>query len=394
MPSSVRHVTNRLKAITKARWRPTSKSTTERTSSDKRRCFLLELPTELLLEIVSYLTVVPAACVALTCRRFFSIAGMTLGSESLRFNRDFARLFHHYRDRESFDTLRWEFLNLLEDNRWRICSRCLKLHPRNTFSLRELQRKPEARKCNLGDLAGIVDLCPCKKLTFRDKLDLVDHLHSRKKSMALMADPFYSNGASEPYCWHSCIVDYGSIEIRSDIFPMLDENDGLLIHTEYQLSTSPGQLGKAECMTPRFGCPHRSIDLWLSSVCQTTICQIQEPFCLACSRIMACSYCDTALRFSQGRPRYTGDSDKMTYCFQTQRYLGEATPEPSKAWAAQRVHPAGPFSGLHTSNELCPWALRGHPPLDWPPSLNTQIVYPAINDDSMSQLYQYSIHMM
>lgn len=394
MPSSLRRLLEKLKISTKKKGRQRSKKTDVKERDEElRRCFLMELPTELLLEIVSYLTAVPETCLALTCKRMFAISEAVLGSKTLQFNRDFARLFHHYRDRESFATSRWQLLNILEDSKWRACSKCLKLHPRDSFSSRELKRKPEARTCKLGHLAGIVDLCPCKKITFRDKMDLVDILQEQRKSMAAPMDPVFGSEKSEPYCWHSCTEKYGSAELKIQIFPELDVEDRLLVRTEYQLSMGPGQLGKEEHMTPRFGCAHRSMDLWLASVCQTTICQLHESFCIPCKRIFVCSYCNTTLRCAPRRPCHSQDSGRVTYLFCTQRCLGGLTPVPDKTWAAQRIHPAGPIAGLHTSSDLCPWTLREHPPLSWPPSLGMQILYPAMNDESLLQLY-YSIHMM
>ena len=160
--------TEKVKIIIKMR--PWSPKRSKKQEDGTDRCYLMELPTELLLEIVSHLTVLPEAALALTCKRMFAISGEILFSKSLRFARDFAPLFHHYRNGHNFVTPRWSFLNLLENSRWKLCSKCLKLHPRAAFSPKELRRKADQRTCNVGELAGIVDLCPCKKLTFRDKL--------------------------------------------------------------------------------------------------------------------------------------------------------------------------------------------------------------------------------
>ncbi|KAI2791793.1 hypothetical protein POX_c04672 [Penicillium oxalicum] len=255
-------------------WSPTRHRKQHKDGSG--RCYLMELPTELLLEIVSHLTLVPEAALALTCKRMLAISGSILKSQSLRFGRDFAPLFHHYRNGHNFATPRWQFLNLLEDGRWHICSKCLKLHPRAAFTSRELRRKPEHRSCNLGDLAGIVDLCPCKKLTFRDKLDLIDHLSSYR------------------YCWHSCLENYGPTQMKISIYPELDENDQLRVRTEYEMTTEAGQVGKEAYMTPRFGCAHRSVDLWLSSVHQTSVCRLFDSYCTSCRRISVCGACNTS----------------------------------------------------------------------------------------------------
>lgn len=356
------------------------------------RCFILDLPTELLLEIASYLPLLSKACLALTCRRFFAVSGEVLRSESLHFSKDFAPLFHHYRNAQSFATDRWQLLNFLEDKKWRLCSKCLKLHPWNAFSLKELKRKADARTCNLGDFAGIVDLCPCKKLTFRDKLDLIDHLKERQSFTKALGTQFGSQFPGR-YCWHSCAEQYGTTELKIKIFPELDDAGSLHIRTEYHLSTEPNRLGKEQHITPRFGCAHRSMDLWLSSVCQTLYCHYFDSFCTACKRISICSSCDTTLKCPRKRPSHSLETKKATYFFWTQRCLGKATTVPDKIWAVQRIHPAESFVTWDNCRELCPWTIREHPPLNRAPSLGFDIIDSALNDGSMSQLYS-SIHMM
>lgn len=356
------------------------------------RCYLMELPTELLLEIVSHLTVLPEAALALTNRRMFAISGEILFSKSLRFGRDFAPLFHHYRNGHNFVTPRWSFLNLLENTRWKLCSKCLKLHPRDAFAARELRRKPENRTCNVGNLAGIVDLCPCKKLTFRDKLDLADQVRVRQITLQALQSEF-GNAVNDRYCWHTCTEQYGPTELKTSLFPELDHNDQLVIRSEYQLTTESGQVGKEEFMTPRFGCAHRSVDLWLSSVHQTTVCQLFDSNCSSCHRISVCSACDTTLKCPRKAAFHSEKSGKATYSFSTQRCLGGTSPTPDPAWAAQRIHPAEPSISVDNCNELCPWTVREHPALSFAPSIEQEILDPGIGNQPISQLYT-SINMI
>lgn len=370
-------------------WRRSRNQIREDGNGDTR-CYLLELPTELLLEIASHLTALPEACLALTCRRLFAISAPILESTCLRFTRDFAPLFHHYRNEHSFVTPRWQFIKLLEDSKWRACSKCLKLHPREAFASKELKHKAERRTCSLGELAGIVDLCPCKKLTFRDKADLVDLLKVRQRSVAAMTEQF-GDRVNQLFCWHSCVTTYGASELRVALYPELDHEDNLVIQTSYRLLTKAGHLGREEHMTTRFGCAHRSLDLWLSSVCHTSVCRLYEALCLSCRRISVCSACNTALKCSRKQPWQRDDSDTVTYFFKTRRCLGAASPIPDLVWAAQRTHPVNPQVSVESCGELCPWAIRQHVGLG--PSLGIDILDPAINDRSLTQLYS-SIHMI
>lgn len=393
MTDHFQRATDKLRIALKMKsWPSTRSRSRKQQKTEPRRCYLMELPTELLLEIISHLTLIPEAAFALTCRRMFAISGKILLSKSLQFSRDFAPLFHHYRNGHNFVTPRWQFINLLENSRWRACSKCLKLHPRAAFSPRELRRKAEQRTCNLGELAGIVDLCPCKKLTFRDKMDLVNHLQVRKITLDALKSEF-GDKVGDRYCWHSCTEQYGPTRLKIALFPELDDEEQLVVRTEYQLTTEPGQVGKEEYMTPRFGCAHRSVDLWLSSVYQTTICRLFDSFCSSCQRIAVCGACSTTLKCPRKQPFHSEQSGQATYHFWTERRLGGAGPIPDATWGSQRIHPAEPSIGVENCNELCPWTVREHPPLTFAPSLGEQIIEPAMNQQPMSSLYT-SIRML
>lgn len=363
-------------------------STATKSNGIESKCFLLALPTELLLQIASYLSVAEEACLALTCKRLYAIFGAALGSEFLHFARDFAPMFHHYRNGHTFEAIRWQFLGFLENSRWRACGMCLKVHPKRAFSARELRTAPERRKCDVGDLAGIVDLCPCKKMTFRDKIQLVDHLKLRQGVIDVLGDQARSTKPHR-YCWHSCFQKYGSTELKIKIYPKLGDDDQLYIRTEYELSLGRTHLTKEEYMTPRFGCAHRSLDLWLFSVCQSAVCSIPEPLCSSCKRITRCGTCNTRLRCIRKRPSQHAKSDRETYTFLTERCLGRSARQPDKSWAMQRTHPVEPYIDLETCTELCPWTVREHPPALRPPSIEMGVIEPAIDNPTFDTLHSY-----
>ncbi|PYH98864.1 F-box domain protein [Aspergillus ellipticus CBS 707.79] len=395
MAYAFRRAGERLKFIAKMnRWARNQSDGRLTDTSSAGQCHLLALPTELLLEIISHLSVLPEACLALTCKRLYSISAAVLEAQPLHFGRDFAPLFHHYRNGHNFVTPRWQFVNLLEDGRWRACSKCLKLHPRSSFAPRELRRESEERACNLGNSAGVVDLCPCKKLTFQDKIELAELLRVRRKSIAALAMQFGDGVKQQRFCWHTCTEDYGSTQLKIEIYPDLDDEDQLRIKTEYQLSTGSGQLGREEHMTPRFGCAHRSVDLWLASVCQTTICRLYDKHCASCQRISICNTCNASLKCPRKQPsRLDEESGQATYHFWTERCLGGSGPVPDQTWAAQRIHPAENLIDVANCSELCPWTIREHPMLEEPPALGMSILDPVVQDQSITQLYS-SISMI
>ncbi|KAJ5663670.1 hypothetical protein N7507_004401 [Penicillium longicatenatum] len=347
---------------------------------DTGRSYLMELPTELLLEIISHLTLIPEAAFALTCKRMFAISGEILLSKSLRFTRDFAPLFHHYRNGHNFVTPRWQFMSLLENSRWRLCSKCLKLHPRSAFSSRELRHKPDDRTCNLGELAGIVDLCPCKKMTYRDKLKLADDLQVRKTTLDALGTE-YGSTVSNRYCWHKCTEQYGPTGLTVSLFPELNEEGQLVVRTEYQLTTESGQVGKEEYMTPRFGCAHRSVDLWLSSVYQTTICRLFDNFCASCRRISVCATCNTTLTCHRKQPFQTDVSGKVTYSFYTERSLGAFQ---------QRLMQFGLPKGFIQPSRQSAWRIAMS---SVPGRIDEEVLSPATDEQPMDSLYS-SIRML
>ncbi|PYI08858.1 hypothetical protein BO78DRAFT_405547 [Aspergillus sclerotiicarbonarius CBS 121057] len=276
-----------------------------------KRCFILELPAELLFQIIGYLSMLPEACLALTCKRLFSICAIILDSTPLH-------------------------------KRWQACSVCLKLHPRASFASKELRRKAEERSCDLGNLGGLIDLCPCKKLTFRDTTDLINLL-------------------KEHFSWHSCTHSYGTTQLKIELFPELDEADQLKIRTSYQLCVEPGQLGKDGHLTWRLGCAHLSIDLWLAVVCQSSALSFYDSSCRSCTQMHTCSICNTKLAFPRRRPvRVKTEPWKDLYSFWTERCLGGASPVPDHAWIVQRIHPAQFRKDERDGGELSPWTVPKH----------------------------------
>ncbi|RAQ43460.1 F-box domain protein [Aspergillus flavus] len=319
-----------------------------------RYCFLVQLPTELLLKIASYLSAVPRACLALTCRRLFLVDDVALNSELLHFSPDFALLFKHYQNEYNFATDRWQLMRLLENRRWLACSRCLKLHMVASFPQRERKKRPEDRTCSLGDLAGVVELCPCIKLSFRGKMDLVDLLRTRQQTLTALATQV---GASslERFCWHSCVMNYGSSEMKIRVLPELDKTDMLKVRVEYRLTIEAGQLGKEESMIPLLGCAHRAVDLWLATVCNTYVALGRTA-----SHISACSICNTSLICPRKGPLLVDEgSGHDVYDFYIEKCLGPGNGSvPDHQWAVQRIHPAGDRRTVGDCDERYLWSPR------------------------------------
>jgi hypothetical protein len=120
-------------------------------------------------------------CLALTCRRFWQLFG---GSERVRK----AKALHcpvNWSPANSTPSPTrsiillskwWALLKRMQDSRWRCCAGCFVLHPVREFPKSQLQVPADRRTCIFGPLVGVVDFCPCFRMTFRKKAKLVKRL--------------------------------------------------------------------------------------------------------------------------------------------------------------------------------------------------------------------------
>ena len=147
---------------------------------------------------------------------------------------------------------RWEFIRLLEEGSLLACSSCLKLHPFTELRPNQIVFKDhDSRVCHLGYYSGFIDLCPCVKMTFRDKLQLVDEwkrfLASKPKS------------ADARYFWHRCSRSYmgATVTYQTIIFSRFGVNGSLILDIDYTFKFE----GPAWVLShlERRVCPHHSL---------------------------------------------------------------------------------------------------------------------------------------
>src|SRR5436189_3273342 len=112
--------------------------------------YISQLPVELFLQITRLLPLVSRVCLALTCKPFLNLldsSSTLLSSEELHHPRDLVKVGYRPLHRDALCTQRWVLLQLLEDDRWRCCSGCLKLHPVSEFSEVDLLKGAGERTC-------------------------------------------------------------------------------------------------------------------------------------------------------------------------------------------------------------------------------------------------------
>ncbi|KAL2869048.1 uncharacterized protein BJX67DRAFT_31837 [Aspergillus lucknowensis] len=115
-------------------------------------------------------------CLALTCKRFWQLFGGTRRVRRAKALHCPANWSPGKFIPSSATVLKskwWSLLERIEDHRWRCCAGCFVLHPVREFETSQLSVQADSRTCIFGPLVGVVDFCPCFRMTFRTKAKLV-----------------------------------------------------------------------------------------------------------------------------------------------------------------------------------------------------------------------------
>lgn len=241
----------------------------EKNKKWKKKGILEVLPLEIFLLIASYLGPLDVVRLGLTCRTLWSLLGVRI----LQHHRDMLcrpfpyqqldawqmELWDRFAEREGrkkgmrpgfIEQPRWQLLRSLEKERpqrWLCCSGCRMLHPREEFSL--WQRRfvdAEGRECRLG-ATGVVHLCHCKQLTYRDTVRLVQEMlpspspssqrmmparpesddEESQDDVVIINDPLNNFHLPGRTPWHSCIFrdPHGICQVRRTIYLSIEYND-------------------------------------------------------------------------------------------------------------------------------------------------------------------------
>lgn len=298
---------------------------------DEKDSFVLNLPPELLLIIGSELSDASLASLALTCKGLLSIfSDFPLFSRlQLPFEQPLAFQSAEMSRPRVYQFARWEFLRFLERDlkgTWYLCSECFTLHPPHMYSDVVTMfgnsydiRDPELRTCrqwrqNLCDQkysvfapSGIVDLCPCIKLTMGKKRQIEAQLRGDARKI-------HDNGRpAADFWWHKCRHVYGGIEVELQIGLFLYDGAEYINPTNraalgthiYNDPPTKGDLGalleyrlifpsKSETESPRLLCPHLNL---VRSIQHLLRCGEKHPVpwsvCQFCHDIQFCKQCRT-----------------------------------------------------------------------------------------------------
>lgn len=314
------------------------------------------LPAELLLKVVESVPPHSRASLSLCSRPLHNSLYNYLHSQDLQLPREQPPDFQEPKMSQPkfYRPERWEFLCLLEKDlsEWRLCSTCFKLHPAIEFNPVQLKNKPEDRTCSntSGEAHGIVDLCPCHKLTRYGKRRVEIYIFKQrcygggKTSLIeggkqfLPSSGLFIDGPITINKWHSCRQIYGDITLDIAIKLWSGRYFEVSLRTFYHSKCPMG----SDFQLSLLGCPHRKLSTW---VCKLTACRETHPnriSCRKCYEMQKCRYCNTLLL---GLKKRTRESEKMiSYSFWIERSLDD------RCWNSQIVFPFSP--PRHQNNQL------------------------------------------
>ncbi|PGH35301.1 hypothetical protein GX50_01881 [[Emmonsia] crescens] len=296
---------------------------------------LLSLPLELFLSINGLLSLESQVCLTLTCKSLLRFNNDALAAPQFQFLPSNVYDPEVLNNRDNFNTERWQLLLLLENDQWQCCSTCLKLHPISQFSSWGILAGATRRVCTLGKV-GIINLCPCMNLTFRDKDKLIKLLKAK-------------NTLDYSYQLHTCFLNFGLTDVVTKISARINEEGELFICTQYAVLARGFALGESLGCLRRVFCPHTSFYdyllhfsgsqsefnlparlLWVDNLYYFP----SEVF----QRGLYCKYCDTTIYLTKSNlktPRYPWN---YFYEVLTVRNLGRST-RAGKTWRDQTVYP-------------------------------------------------------
>ncbi|KAL2865293.1 uncharacterized protein BJX67DRAFT_383032 [Aspergillus lucknowensis] len=139
---------------------------------------IFALSPPLLREIFDLLSPIDQICLFLSCVKFYREFEFAVNYDEF----SFPRLLHTNTQPSANpeNVPRNQLLVRLEDSRWAFCSACVNLHRRKEFTPRSaLKISPFKRRCMPN--AGIVDLCPCASVTYRDCLHIAKYLRETSR---------------------------------------------------------------------------------------------------------------------------------------------------------------------------------------------------------------------
>ncbi|PGH36153.1 hypothetical protein GX50_01008 [[Emmonsia] crescens] len=298
-------------------WKPSqSPISTSITTTTPFRAFEI-IPNELVDEITNYLRRTDKMCLALACKSLFYnvVFAKVLRRKFRKLNNQLHRSYICPGVSSILHKERWRLLKRLENDSWKCCVGCLKLHPGKQFDAENFLTPANERHCMFGLKFSVINLCPCKTMTVRDKNKMI-----RELVAALSARDAGKDIETALQCWHECMYTYGSAKVAVKITRKLRPMGELVLGFEYSIAGTddffPNTLFDG-CV-----CPHWTL--------QTIILAYSPKYnfdCCECETLVT----DITWGWDGGAGR------ACQFSFRTERCLGRDAMVVTKEWAQQKT---------------------------------------------------------
>ncbi|RAO67277.1 uncharacterized protein BHQ10_003289 [Talaromyces amestolkiae] len=163
-----------------------------------------------------------------------------------------------------FRSYRWRLIERLEDEHWKACSGCLRLHPKTEFFTSELKEPANERYCRA---PGLIQICPHLLLTYKKCETLQKVLASQAEENKVRKQ----DTDFDKYLYHECVrgAEYtkeaGHFKLIIGTQPFVtDSKQQLVFRQRYTLHINSESMKKdlnqigTRSLFPNL-CPHRSI---------------------------------------------------------------------------------------------------------------------------------------
>lgn len=320
---------------------------------------LCDLHVDLVLYIISFIqSDLDRLCFALSCKSLLELTDCwPLPAEwglSTRSILDY--LNHRFHTWEKADRDRWELLRRLENARWRRCMGCYKLHPVEEFHKLDLWTPARRRTCIFGKLVGVVRLCPCVEMTFRDKVRITKELiHQQQQpgqpESGSEADrnrgllPGFDPVTGQHECLHECndsLFETRRIRVQRKLKFDLDNDHNLILETDYKVTEMQSSSNDTK-QSAQLLCPHLRVlnSLYhvdrLAPFCPTWIRSrrgLTVKITYSYPGSFSCAWCEMTM-FGVVETYIVHQLLPKDYTFKTRRSLGNATENADNTWYRQ-----------------------------------------------------------
>ncbi|OQD62446.1 hypothetical protein PENPOL_c012G03791 [Penicillium polonicum] len=161
---------------------------------------------------------------------------------------------------------RIQLLRHLENERWKCCVVCMKLHQLSAFEPpRQFKKEPAGHKCGFHDrdcmpFAGLVDICPCLSITFNER-HLLANAAMYCSVGGIFPEDFKPKGMAR--FSHNCHVTShldAQVTIETLLIPetTVKNPSGLIVRNIYTFEFSNGLPGALSGI-----CPRKQTNKWL-----------------------------------------------------------------------------------------------------------------------------------